>query len=75
VIGYVTVSWVRFLSWQRAFDAFSDADQLVTLTGREIRVAGSSDDQVRDVLRRAGLDADLDQISATLDETMITVTR
>ena len=73
VTGGASSVRVRATAWASAFDALSEADLLVTLSGREIRVAGTSIDQVRATLRAAHLDADLDEIPATLEETMITL--
>jgi ABC-2 type transport system ATP-binding protein len=73
VTGGATAVRVRSAGWARAFDALSEADLLVTLCGREIRVAGATIQQVRAALRGAEVDADLDEIPANLEETMITI--
>lgn len=70
VIGSTTAIRVRSSSWARAFDALSDAGLLVTLYGRETRVVGVPAERVRAVLEEAGVDADLDEIPATLEEAM-----
>jgi len=73
VIGDTRTVRVRAASWQRAFDALSEAGLLVTLTGREIRVAASSVAQLAEILDAAGVPAELDEVPASLEETMSTL--
>ena len=75
VIGDARTVRVRAASWERAFDALSDAGLLVTLTGREIRIAGSPVAHVADILEASDVAAQLDEIPASLEETMSTLQR
>ena len=61
---------VRCESWASAFNALTDAAMPVTLSGRQVRVPGASREQVLARLRDAGVDAEVDEMPATLEETM-----
>lgn len=67
--GQTTVR-VRCESWASAFNALTDAAMPVTLSGRQVRVPGASREQVLARLRDAGVDAEVDEMPATLEETM-----
>jgi ABC-2 type transport system ATP-binding protein/ribosome-dependent ATPase len=61
---------VRCESWASAFNALTAAGMPVTLSGRQVRVPGAPREQVLRVLRTSGVDAEVDEMSATLEETM-----
>ena len=75
IIGDATAVLVRSERWQDAFNALSEADQPVTLDGRRTRVAGGDPDTVTEVLRSAGVVAEVEPAPATLEEIMVTVSR
>jgi ABC-type multidrug transport system ATPase subunit len=60
-------------SWSEAFAALSDAGSLVTLAGTRVRVADRSPDEVRAILAAASVEARVDVVPASLDETMVLV--
>ena len=62
-------------SWAAAFEALSAAAMPVTLAGRDVRVAGVQAGRVDAVLAAAGLDATVQDVPATLEETMVLVDR
>ncbi|SDR88588.1 ribosome-dependent ATPase [Paraoerskovia marina] len=61
--------------WAGAFAALGDADLPVVLSGRTSRVAGTAPDEVSAALRDAGVEARLEEVPATLEETMVLVER
>ncbi len=65
----ITAVEVRADAWQRAFATLSDAGLPTMLTGRAIRVAGSTVDDVRTAL--AGIPADVQEVPPTLEEAMV----
>lgn len=64
---------VRCENWQRAFAALGDAGLPVMLSGRDIRVAGHTVSEIRAAL--GGLDATVQTVPPTLEETMILLDR
>ncbi|WP_418274902.1 ABC transporter ATP-binding protein [Isoptericola jiangsuensis] len=64
---------VHASDWAAAFAALDDADLPVVLAGRTSRVAGTSPDPVRQVLREAQVEAEVSQERATLEETMVLI--
>jgi len=64
---------VRCENWQRAFAALGDAGLPVMLSGRDIRVAGHAVSEIRAAL--GGLDATVQTVPPTLEETMILLDR
>jgi ABC-2 type transport system ATP-binding protein/ribosome-dependent ATPase len=61
--------------WSRAFAALDTAGLPVTLAGRHVRVADTAPDKVRAVLRTAGIEAEIQQVPATLEEKMVIIDR
>ncbi len=57
--------------WQEAFDLLDGSGPPVTLAGRSIRVLGADLRAVRSALARAELRAEVREVPATLDETMV----
>jgi ABC-2 type transport system ATP-binding protein/ribosome-dependent ATPase len=57
--------------WEEAFVALEDAGLPVALVGRSLRVPGASPEAVAGALRRASVEAELDQVPATFDETFV----
>ncbi|WP_243064867.1 ATP-binding cassette domain-containing protein [Humibacter sp. RRB41] len=64
---------VRSEDWQRAFDALDRSRLPIMLTGRDIRVAGTSAAVVQDAL--AGIPATVTSVPPTLEETMVLLDR
>lgn len=60
-------------SWSRAFGVLSAAGAAVTLAGTKVRVADRSASEVRRLLAAANLDARVDVVPASLDETMVLI--
>ena len=75
IIGGATAVEVRTNDWAVAFTALDDAALPVTLAGRRIRVAQASPDAVRRALAAAGVAAQISEVPATLEETMLTISR
>lgn len=73
IIGPTTATVVNAPSWTRAFEVLSRAGELVTLSGRDVRVADADPDTVRTLLRAEGIDAAVGVVPATLDEKMIMI--
>lgn len=61
--------------WAGVFAALTGASLPVVLSGRTSRVAGTPRDEIAAVLGRTGLDARLEDVPATLEETMVLVER
>jgi ABC-2 type transport system ATP-binding protein len=76
IIGSTTAVQVDpATDWSRAFAALDGAGLPVTLAGRHVRVADTAPDKVRDVLSAAGVEADIRQVPATLEEKMAIIDR
>ncbi len=73
IVGGRRAVLVRSDRWEQAFQALVDAGLPVTLAGRDTRVAGFDGDAVRAVLATRGVAAQLDEVPATLEETMVVV--
>lgn len=74
IVGDTTAVLVSTDSWTTAFSVLQRADALVTLDGRNVRVANADARFVRDQLSRAGVDAGVTTVPATLDEKMVSLT-
>ena len=61
---------VRCESWASAFNALTAGGMPVTLSGRQVRVPGASSEQVLAILRASGVEGEVDEMPATLEETM-----
>jgi ABC-type multidrug transport system ATPase subunit len=57
--------------WEDAFAALEDAGLPAALVGRTLRVPSASRDQVAAALRRRGVDAEVELVPATFDETFV----
>jgi ABC-2 type transport system ATP-binding protein len=66
---------VETTSWSAAFNALDAAGCAVTLAGTRVRVADRSPGEVRRVLDAAQIDADVEDVPATLEETMTLIDR
>jgi ABC-type multidrug transport system ATPase subunit len=75
IVGTTTAVAVRTDDWARAFSALNEAHEPVMLAGRAIRVADADPARLRVVLGRAGVDAELEQVPATIEERMIVLSR
>jgi ABC-2 type transport system ATP-binding protein/ribosome-dependent ATPase len=71
IIGDLTVVSVSADRWDRAFAALDDGKRLISLAGTRVRVLRESQKEVGEVLKAAGVEADLLIAPATLDETMV----
>jgi len=75
IIGGTTAVEVRTARWQDAFVALDGGGLPVTLAGRHVRVADVPVSQVRRVLDDAGVDAEVADVPATLEEAMTSLDR
>ncbi len=73
IVGDAVAVEVRTDDWAGAFTALDDAGLPVTLAGRRVRVAETSVADVQSAL--AGLDASVVEVPATLEETMLAISR
>jgi len=64
---------VRTDDWAAAFSALDAADEPVALSGRRLRVPSADPAAVGAVLTAQGVDADLRQVPATLEEVFVAV--
>ncbi|GAA2037607.1 ATP-binding cassette domain-containing protein [Agromyces tropicus] len=70
-----TAVLVRSEQWEAAFAALGDAGLPTMLTGRDIRVAGVPSDDVRAALAARRIEAAVDAVAPTLEETMVLLDR
>ena len=70
IVGDITAVEVTTSDWAAAFTALDSAGAPVTLAGRSVRVADGDLGHLQDVLRRAGVDAELRSVRATIEERM-----
>ncbi len=75
IVGRTTAVAVRTANWAAAFAALNDAGELVILDGRAVRVADGDPDELRMVLSRAGIDATVESVPATIEERMLVLSR
>lgn len=75
IVGRTTAVAVRTANWAAAFAALNDAGELVILDGRAVRVADADPDELRMVLSRAGIDATVESVPATIEERMLVLSR
>jgi ABC-2 type transport system ATP-binding protein/ribosome-dependent ATPase len=75
IVGGRTAVQVDTDSWEQAFNALSDAQLPVVLSGRSVRVPDTPAGEVERVLQRAQLSTRITAVPSTLDETLITLGR
>lgn len=75
IIGDTRVIRVTSQRWADAFNALRASDLPVSLDGIDVRVVDTPLDRVRDALAAAEVEARLDEVPATLDETMTAIVR
>ncbi len=71
IIGSQTAVAVHADRWERAFGVLDDGQRRITLAGTTVRVLAESLDAVAGVLASANVEANLETVPATLDETMV----
>jgi ABC-2 type transport system ATP-binding protein len=71
VIGDAKTVRVTADRWEEAFVALEDAGLPVALVGRSLRVPGASPEAVAEALDGAGVQAELELVPATFDETFV----
>jgi ABC-type multidrug transport system ATPase subunit len=71
IIGDTTAVLVSTSSWTDAFEALEAAGALVTLDGRNVRVANADAAEVERQLAAAGITASVASVPASLDEKMV----
>ncbi|MFV0464306.1 MAG: ABC transporter ATP-binding protein [Nostocoides sp.] len=71
VIAGTTAVAVGTDRWERAFDVLNAAGVAVMLDGTAVRTVGTSSDDVREVLARANLVAQVHTVPATIEERML----
>lgn len=70
IIGDTRAYSVRTDDWAAAFAALDTAGEPVMLAGRDVRVADSDPQRLRELLGQAGLVAEVVEVPATLEERM-----
>ena len=75
IIGSTTAVAVRTTDWSAAFTALERAGEPVMLSGRTVRVADADPARLRQVLQEASVQADLEQVPATIEERMVVLAR
>jgi ABC-2 type transport system ATP-binding protein len=70
IVGDTEAVEVETEDWSTAFSALDSAGAPVTLSGRSVRIADGDRDHLEDVLRRAGVEATLRSVPATIEERM-----
>ena len=75
IIGSTTAVAVSTTDWARAFAVLNEAGQPVMLAGRDVRVADADADQVRRILAKAGVPAEVVGVPATIEERMMVLAR
>ncbi len=75
IVGERTVVEVDAADWGRAFAVLDHDDRPLMLAGRRIRVLSDPPETVRAELEAAGVAADVALVPATLDETLVELSR
>lgn len=75
VVGDTTAVLVRTPRWQSAFTLLHDAGVPLTVAGRDVRVIDASADAVRSMLDTAGIEAEVVDVVATIEERMAVLAR
>lgn len=70
IIGSTTAVQVHTHSWAHAFEVLNNNDVPATLAGRDVRVANTHPGYVAAILDRAGIEAHISEVPATLEEKM-----
>ncbi len=75
LVGNTRAVAVRVDDWAEAFAALDDAGLMVTLSGRNVRVAGAEPDRVASALAEHGIEAEVEIVPATIEERMTELAR
>ena len=75
IVGDRRTVRVRTPAWQAAFDALDGAGLPTALVGRTIRVSAADPGRVRTLLADEGVEAAVDEVEATFEETFVALTR
>jgi hypothetical protein len=75
IIGDARTAVVRAPDWTSAYEALDGTGMLVALVGTHLRVPGAEPESVREILRRTGVDASVEEGPATLEETFVALSR
>jgi ABC-2 type transport system ATP-binding protein len=75
IVGTTTAVAVHARDWAAAFAALNAAGEPVILDGRAVRVADAAPDAVRESLARAGIEATVESVPATIEERMLVLAR
>jgi ABC-type multidrug transport system ATPase subunit len=75
VIGGTEATEVRGADWTRTFEALEAAGIPVVLSGRAVRVAGTDPGAIGSALTSAGIEAELVEVPATIEERMVVLAR
>ena len=75
LVGNTRAVAVRVDDWAEAFAALDDAGLMVTLSGRNVRVAGAAPDRVASALAEHGIEAEVEIVPATIEERMTELAR
>jgi ABC-2 type transport system ATP-binding protein len=75
IIGDARTVVVRAPDWTNAYEVLDGAGMPVALVGTHLRLPGAEPERVRERLRRAGVDASVEEGPATLEETFVALSR
>ena len=75
IIGPTSAVAVRTDDWAATFSALNASGVAVSLNGRAVRVAGARPDDIRQILGRVGITAEVDPVPATIEERMMELAR
>jgi ABC-2 type transport system ATP-binding protein len=74
IVGDAHVVDVRATEWAKAFSALERAGMMVSLSGRSLRVIDAGQERVKAVLDEARLPAEVELLTASLDEAFVRLT-
>jgi ABC-type multidrug transport system ATPase subunit len=75
IIGPTSAVAVRTDDWAATFSALNASGVAVSLNGRAVRVAGARPEDIRRILGRVGISAEVDPVPATIEERMMELAR
>lgn len=75
IVGDTTAVLVRTRRWESAFELLDEAEVPVTVAGRDVRVIGATADLVRSMLAGGGIEGEVVDVPATIDERMTVLAR
>ena len=73
IVGHTEVVEVDAQPWDRVFEVLDGAGLSVALLGSRVRVLSDDEEQIRDILDRAGIEGSTRHVEATLEEAMVAI--